>query len=74
MVIDAVGRLSRTAEDANLCLYCGPTEHEHFACTNPGKDAIKNALNVIRECMMEMMEATVDTHTHGPCQRARTSC
>ena len=59
MVIDAVGRLYST--DANLCLYCGSTEHEHFACNNPGKDAIKNALNVIRECMMEKMEATADS-------------
>lgn len=55
MVLDVLGKLYSTAED------CGSSDHEHFACENPGKDAIKNALNVIRDCMTEKSGAAADT-------------
>ena len=60
MVLDVLGKLYSTTEDANVCPYCGSTEHEHLLCDNPGKDAIKNALNIIRDCMTEKSEAAVD--------------
>ena len=67
MVLEALGALYSTAEEANLCLYCGSTEHEHFDCKNPGKDAIKNALSVIRGCMQEeTTEAEADRSTVDP--------
>ena len=61
MVLDVLGKLYSTAEEANLCLYCGSAEHLHFACTNPDKDAIKNAFNVIKDCMIVKSEAAADT-------------
>ena len=60
MVLEALGSLYNTAESANLCLYCGSTQHEHFECDHPGRDAIKNALNKIRECMHEGEPATAE--------------
>lgn len=60
IVLEALGKLCSTAEEANLCLYCGSTGHEHFVCQNPGKDGIKNALNVLRSCMMVVSETTAD--------------
>ena len=65
MVLEALGALYSTTEEANLCLYCGSTD-EHFDCKNPGKNVIKNALNVIRGCMQEEpTEAEADKSTDG---------
>ena len=68
MVLEALGSLYNTAESANLCLYCGSTQHEHFECDDQDKDAIKNALNKIRERMHEgeSAKAEADESTVDP--------
>ena len=68
MVLDGLGSLYSTAEGANLCLYCGSTQHEHFECDHQNKEIIKSALDKIRGCMHEeeSAEAKADESAVNP--------
>ena len=66
--LEALGSFYSTAEDANLCLYCGSTQHDHFECDHQNREIIKNALDKIRGCMHEgeSAKAEADESTVDP--------